>query len=404
MKKSFGLHWQIFVALILSVAFGILFPTYTSYVEWIGTLFLRGLKMVIIPLMLSSIISGVASLKGNAIQKLGLRTLGFYMITSTLAIVTGMILVNLIQPGLRAEIDLGVEIQQLELTRTSIWVTLLNIVPDNIFVAFTEANILSVIFFAFLFGFFLSRTEEVYKEPTLNVVNGVFEVMMKITMFIIRFTPLGIIGLVAPVIAAQKDIAAVASGLGGYFVTVLLALLFHAFVTMMIVLRVGAKVNPIKHLKAMMLPLTTAFSTSSSSATLPLTMETVENESGVSKKITSFTLPLGATVNMDGTALYECVAAIFIAQIYGMELTIVNQVVIVLTALLASVGAAGIPMAGLVMITIILSYLGLPLEAVGLIIAVDRPLDMLRTAVNVWGDTCCAVYVAKSENETLNYE
>lgn len=403
MKKSFGLHWQILVALILSVSFGIFFPQFTLYVEWIGTLFLRGLKMVIIPLVLSSIISGVASLQGNSVQKLGIRTLGFYFITSTLAIVTGMILVNVIQPGIRANIDLGVNLPGMALTQTSIWETLLNIVPENIFVAFTEGNILSVIFFAFLFGFYLSRIQGAYKEPTLNVVNGVFEVMMKITMFIIRFTPLGIFGLVAPVIAAQKDIVAVASGLGGYFITVLLALIIHALVNMSLVLWISSKTNPFTHLKSMMLPLLTAFSTSSSSATLPLTMETVEKKSGVSKKVTSFTLPLGATVNMDGTALYECVAAIFIAQIYGLELTLVNQVVIVLTALLASVGAAGIPMAGLVMITIILSYLGLPLEAVGLIIAVDRPLDMIRTAVNVWGDTCCAVFVAKSENEILNY-
>ena len=194
MKKSFGLHWQILVALILSVSFGIFFPQFTLYVEWIGTLFLRGLKMVIIPLVLSSIISGVASLQGNSVQKLGIRTLGFYFITSTLAIVTGMILVNVIQPGIRANIDLGVNLPGMALTQTSIWETLLNIVPENIFVAFTEGNILSVIFFAFLFGFYLSRIQGAYKEPTLNVVNGVFEVMMTITMFIILFTPLGLFG------------------------------------------------------------------------------------------------------------------------------------------------------------------------------------------------------------------
>jgi Na+/H+-dicarboxylate symporter len=171
----------------------------------------------------------------------------------------------------------------------------------------------------------------------------------------------------------------------------------------MLIIYFVAGVNPFRHFRTMSSALLTAFSTSSSSATLPLTMETVELKSGVSQKVTSFTLPLGATINMDGTALYVCVAAIFIAQLYGMDLTLVNQVVIVLTALLASIGAAGIPMAGLVMITIILSYLGLPLEAVGLILAVDRPLDMLRTAVNVWSDSIGAIVIAKSEGETLKY-
>jgi len=184
-------------------------------------------------------------------------------------------------------------------------------------------------------------------------------------------------------------------------ITVMIALTLHAFVTLPLILKFIGKSDPLLHFKAMRTPLLTAFSTSSSSATLPLTMEAVEMNSGVSNKISSFTLPLGATVNMDGTALYECVAAMFIAQAYGVELGFLQQVIVVITALLASIGAAGIPMAGLVMITIILSAVGLPLEGVGLILAVDRILDMMRTTVNVWSDSCGATVIAKSEGETL---
>ena len=229
--------------------------------------------------------------------------------------------------------------------------------------------------------------------------------MMKLTMFIIKFTPLGILGLVAGIVAEQAgDIDALLSifgRLGIYMITVLLALIIHGTITLPLILKFVGKVNPIKHFNALRIPLLTAFSTSSSSATLPLTMEAVEHNSGVSNKITSFTLPLGATINMDGTALYECVAAMFIAQAYGVELSVFQQVIVVVTALLASIGAAGIPMAGLVMMTIILSAVGLPLEGIGLILAVDRILDMCRTTINVWSDSCGAVVIAKSEGEIL---
>ena len=403
MKRP-ALHWQILIALVLAVLYGIFLADQVHLVTWMGDIFLRALKMVIIPLILSSVISGVAGIGGTGnLGRLGGKTIVYYLTTSAIAIITGLVLVNLIKPGVNSGISLDALDAGLDLSNQSIGDTLIGIVPDNLFTAFTEGNILSIIFFALLFGFFLTKIRPDYQKATLDVVNGVFEVMMKITMFIIRFTPLGIFGLVAGVVAEQNNIGAVAVGLGSYFITVLIALLIHGFITLMLLLKVAGNINPFKHFKSMSSVLLTAFSTSSSSATLPLTMESVEHKSGVSGKVTSFTLPLGATINMDGTALYECVAAIFIAQIYGLDLTIANQAMIVLTALLASIGAAGIPMAGLVMITIILSYLGLPLEAVGLILAVDRPLDMIRTAVNVWSDSCGAAIIAKTEGETLNY-
>ncbi|MFB6341803.1 dicarboxylate/amino acid:cation symporter [Saccharicrinis sp. FJH62] len=402
--KKLALHWQILIALVLAVLFGIFLPEQVSYISWMGDVFLRGLKMVIIPLILSSIITGVAGIGNSSnLGRVGAKTMGYYFLTSTLAIVTGLLLVNIIKPGLDSGIELKSSVDSVLGQHDTIGQTLIKIIPENIFQSFAKGDMLGIIFFALLFGFFLTKIKAEYREPTLKVVNGVFEVMMKITMFIIRFTPLGILGLVAGVVAEQKNIADVATGLGSYFLTVLIALLIHGVFTLLMITYFVGRVNPFRHFKAMSTPLLTAFSTSSSSATLPLTMEAVENNGGVSQKISSFTLPLGATVNMDGTALYECVAVIFIAQIYGMELSIVNQVMIVLLSLLASVGAAGIPMAGLVTITIILSYLGLPLEAVGLILAVDRPLDMLRTTVNVWSDSCGAVTIANSEGEKLNY-
>lgn len=227
-------------------------------------------------------------------------------------------------------------------------------------------------------------------------------------MFVIKFTPLGIFGIVSGIVAEQAGDPSVLLDIVGrlslYMLSVMAALIIHSSFTLPLILKTIAKVNPLKHLQAMTTPLLTAFSTASSNATLPLTMEAVETNSGVSNKITSFTLPLGATINMDGTALYECVAAIFIAQAYGIELSFVQQLIVVITALLASIGAAGIPMAGLVMISIVLSAVGLPLEGVGLILAVDRLLDMFRTTVNVWSDSCGAVLIAKTEGEILKVE
>ncbi|HID48635.1 MAG TPA: dicarboxylate/amino acid:cation symporter, partial [Chromatiales bacterium] len=226
--------------------------------------------------------------------------------------------------------------------------------------------------------------------------------MMQITEFIMKFAPLGVFGLVAKVIAGMRSeqLADLATSLGSFFLTVLLALAVHAFVTLPILLKLVGRVRPLRQYAAMAPALLTAFSTASSSATLPLTMDCVEKNAGVSNRTSSFVLPLGATVNMDGTALYECVAAMFIAQAYGLELSFPTQFVIVLVALLTSVGVAGIPAASLVAITIILGAIGLPLEALGLILAVDRILDMFRTSVNVFSDSCGAVIIARREGET----
>lgn len=407
--KKIQLHWQILIALILSILYGLYLTDYVEYVAWMGDMFLRALKMVIIPLIFSSVVSGVTNIGDTKnLGRLGLKTIGYYVFTSVLAILGGLLFVNLLQPGVGADLGFVKEVEGLSAAKESFGDTLLNIIPTNIFEAIVNADMLSIIFFAILFGFFINKIEPKYNTFLTDTFNAIFEVMMKITMLIIKFTPFGIFGIVAAIVAEQAgDTAAlldIVGRLGLYMIAVLAALILHAFVTLPLLLKTIGKVSPLAHFKAMTTPLLTAFSTSSSSATLPLTINAVEENVGVSNKVSSFTLPLGATVNMDGTALYECVAAMFIAQAYGIELGFLQQVIVVATALLASIGAAGIPMAGLVMISIILTAVGLPLEGVGLILAVDRILDMCRTTVNVWSDSCGAALIAKTEGETLKVE
>ncbi len=400
--RKIQLHWQILIALILAVLFGVFLKDYVNWVSWMGDIFLRALKMIIIPLVLSSIISGVTNI-GNAenLGRLGLKTILYYVLTSTFAIITGLVLVNIFRPGVGADLNLQQAVE-LEVTSQSLSDVLIRIIPENIVGAFaSNTQMLSVIFFAILFGFFITRVSKKSNQLMTDFFNAVFEVMMKVTLFVIRFTPFGIFGLVAKTVSEQDDLMSLMESMGLYMMVVLIALSLHAFITLPLITKYIGKARPWRHFNFMRTPLLTAFSTSSSNATLPLTMQAVEDNSGVSNKITSFTLPLGATINMDGTALYECVAVMFIAQAYGIELSFMQQVLVVITALLASIGAAGIPMAGLVMITIILTVVGLPLEGVGLILAVDRILDMFRTATNVWSDSCGAVIIAKSEGETL---
>ncbi|MCG6914104.1 dicarboxylate/amino acid:cation symporter [bacterium BMS3Abin03] len=398
------LHWQILIALVIAIIYGLLLPAESKYVTWMGELFLRALKMLIVPLILTSIISGVTNISdAQNLGRLGLKTFAYYISTSLFAIVTGLIFVNLIQPGVGADLGLKKEVPELAASSGNLWEVILRMVPTNIFEALTSADMLAIIFFSILFGYFITRVQKEYKEFLTNFFNAGFEVMMKLAHFVIRFTPLGILGIVVGVIAEQREnLGDVLGSLGKYFITVIIGLVIHATITLPMIIRAVGKVNPLKHFKALTTPLLTAFSTRSSSATLPLTIDAVENNSGVSNKVTSFVLPLGATINMDGTALYECVAAMFIAQAYGIEMSFLSQAIVVFTALLASIGAAGIPMAGLVMISVILTAVGLPLEGVGLILAVDPFLDMCRTSVNVWSDSCGAVTIAKTEGETLN--
>ncbi len=399
------LHWQILIALALGVMFGFLSRGFgfqdfvTSKVAVLGDIFIRALRMIIIPLIVSSIISGVTSI-GSAenLGRMGLKTFGYYVTSSLFAICTGLLMVNLIQPGIGAKVGLERTPEELAANVEKIGDTLLGIIPTNPLEAMMQGDMLPTIFFSLLFGFFITQAPDPYKQQLTDFFQGIFEVMMRLTHLIILFTPIGVFALMAKIIAETGFDVFVP--LAAYMLTVVSSLAMHAFITLPLLLFLIGRINPSAHVQAMSVPLMTAFSTASSSATLPLTMDAVENNSGASNKVTSFVLPLGATINMDGTALYECVAAMFISQAYGIELSVGQQFIVVLTALLASIGAAGVPMAGLVMIVIVLNAVGLPLEGVGLILAVDRILDMLRTSVNVWSDSCGTVIIAKTEGET----
>jgi len=402
--KKLALHWQIFIAMFLGGVLGFLarqggYTTFvTDYVAVLGELFLRLLRMIIVPLIFTSIVSGVSGIGGGKnLGRLGLKTFLYYVSTSLFAILTGLIMVNIFRPGVGAPLSFEETPTGLSGSVGQLADTLIGIIPTNPFQAMAETDILSVIFFALLVGFFITRMEKEKGRFLNNFFQYSFDLMMRLTGAIIKLVPIGVFALIADLIA--KTGFAAMKPLGLYMFTVMLGLFVHAVVTLPSIVRIVGRLNPFRHAQAMSPALLTAFSTSSSSATLPLTIESIEERAGVSNKISSFTLPLGATVNMDGTALYECVAAMFIAQAYGIELSFGAQMVVVVTALLASIGAAGIPMAGLVMISNILSAVGLPLEGLGLILAVDRVLDMTRTMVNVWSDSCGAAVIANSEGE-----
>ena len=342
--KKIALHWQIFIGLFAGILFGYFLTDQVQYISWMGTIFLKSLKMIIVPLLLFSVMAGIMNVGNPAgLGRLGLKTIGFYVTTSLLAICTGLFMVNIMKPGLGADLGFNQPVEGLAAAGDNFGATLMNIIPENIFRSFASGDMLSVIFVAVLLGIFATQLSDNYKEMAVKGVNAGFELMMKVTHFIIRFTPLGVMGIIAVVVAEnvgeEGALSSVFLRLGKYMLTVIIALSIHAFITLPLILRFIGKVNPIKHFKAVSTPLITAFSTSSSSATLPLTLHAIENRAGVSNKVSSFVLPLGATINMDGTALYECVAAMFIAQAYGIELGPLQQILLVFTALLASIGS-----------------------------------------------------------------
>lgn len=412
-----ALHWQILIALILAVLAGTWSGTEGSFIglrfydlfDFLGTLFLNALKMLIVPLIVSSIITGIGGIGGSGdLGRMGLKTFAYYTVTSLAAILVGLTLVNLIQPGLidgqpvKELVGLSADTEEItaeigERDSGDIAQIFVRMIPTNVVAAAAEGQMLGLIFFSLLFGFFMTRIADQYTQIMMDFWQGVFEVMMRITDWVMKFAPVGVFALVAKVVATTGFEAI--RPLALFFFTVLSALAIHALLVMPLLLQIVGRVNPLQHYRAMAPALLTAFSTASSSATLPITMDCVEKNAGVSNRTTSFVLPLGATINMDGTALYECVAAVFIAQAYGVTLGFADQFTVVLIALLTSIGVAGIPAASLVAITIILAAFGLPAEAIGLILAVDRLLDMARTAVNVFSDSCGAVVIGRLEGE-----
>jgi len=371
----------------------------------LGGLFLRLLQMVVVPLIVTSLVTGTTKMGSlERLGQLGGRTFAYYIGTSLLAITTGIFMVNLIRPG-----EGGVPVAEpsadavphvVEGGRSVgevLWEQVLRMVPKNPIASAADGDMLPIIFFALMVGVFINAVGGKHATLLRDGFDAGFEVMMRMTMFVVKLAPFGVFGFMVYA-AADKGLSVFVS-LGWYMLTVFLALCVHAFITLPLLLRLLAGRSAIEFGKAMSPALVTAFSTASSNATLPLTMSSVETRAGVEQKTSAFVLPLGATINMDGTALYEAVAVLFIAQSLGTDLTLAQQVIVAMTALLASVGAAGIPHAGTVMMVIVLEAVGLPVSAVGLILAVDRVLDMCRTTVNVWSDSTCAAVIDAYEKK-----
>lgn len=461
MPWKWALHWQVLLGLILGTLIGLALGSSAlnnlaadvpatqrsaeavaavtgsaAYLglDLVGDLFIQGLKLIIVPLVTSSIILAVAGLgAGDDFGRLGLKTLSYYACTSLIAILIGLALVNLANPGSN---DQGVGIlvgQDLSAftddqgqvdakTQGKSTTDFLNVfremVPANIVAAAADGALLGLIVVSVAVGFFLSRVKNDGTAAVVKFTEGVYDITLAITDLVLRFAPIGVLGLLAVTVAEQyaklkpdARFGEFAAGIVLFAGTALAALLLHLLVVMPLILLFVARVNPLRHYKAMAPALITAFSTASSSATLPLTMDCVEKRAGVSNRTASFVLPLGATVNMDGTALYECVAAIFICQAFGVELSMAQQFMIVVTALLTSIGVAGVPSASLVAIVIILQAVqnqlpagalpeGVALSAgLGLLFVFDRPLDMCRTAVNIFSDSVGAVTIARTEGE-----
>ncbi|WP_298238020.1 dicarboxylate/amino acid:cation symporter [uncultured Algibacter sp.] len=420
--KKLALHWKIIIGMILGIIFGFLMNTVdggkgfvTDWIAPFGTIFINLLKLIAVPLILASLIKGISDLKDiSKIKSMGLRTIGIYVGTTLVAIVIGLSIVNTFKPGngmpqetiekikLKYENDAGVTDKLMKASaqkEAGPLQPLVDIFPSNIFESFVEASMLQVIFFALFVGICLLLIGEKKAKPLINFFDSLNEVVMKMVDLIMLFAPYAVFALLANVIIAFDD------------VEILIKLLYYAFcvvgglmlmiVFYLILVSVYTKKSPMWFLQQISPAQLLAFSTSSSAATLPVTMERVEEHLGVDKEVSGFVLPVGATVNMDGTSLYQGIAAVFIMQVIWPEgLTFTNQLVIVVTALLASIGSAAVPSAGMVMLVIVLESIGFPAEllpiGLALIFAVDRPLDMCRTVVNVTGDATVSMIVAKS--------
>jgi len=399
------LHWQVLIAMLLGAVTGIVFGAPAAErVGWLGDLFMKLLRMIIVPLVLTSIISGVASVGGGrALGRMFSKTLGYYVLSSLLAIAVSLFMVNVIRPGVGANM---VDTTQAELptlqTPESPVDLLVNIVPENVVQAAASADMLALIFFAIVFGVAATTLPEKSRSTVLDLFEALFETMMRLTSGIIRFLPIGVFALITRMVGTTGFESF--RPLALYAVTIFSGLTVHLFVTLPVLLIVLGRISPRIHFANMRDAMLIAFSTSSSGATLPVTLETVEKKVGASNKVSSFVLPMGATVNMDGTAIFECAGALFVAQVLGFDLTVVDQLTVMLTALLASIGAAAVPSAGLVVIFIVLESINLTGPAVnaivGSMLAIDRPLDMYRTVVNVFSDSCGAAIIARSEGES----
>ena len=419
--KKLGLHWQILIGMVLGILFGF-FAAEMNWnqfvIDWIkpfGTVFINLLKMIAVPLIIVSLITGIAELKDiSKISKMGGKTIGFYLMTTVVAVTIGLTLANIIQPGTfideasRDQLmtqyasDAGGKILEAESQKEQGPLQpLVDIVPDNFFKSLTDnGKMLQVIFFTILIGIGLILIPEEKARPVTEFFSGLNEVILKIIDIIMLIAPIGVFALLAAILVEIPSFS-VLQALLVYALTVLAGLAVLILIFYSLLVSLITKHSYLDFLKAIAPAQLVAFSTSSSAATLPVTMERVTEHLGVDEEVASFVLPLGATINMDGTSLYQAVAAIFIAQAFGMQLDLATQVMIVLTATLASIGSAAVPSAGMVMLVIVLGQAGIPEAGLALIFAIDRPLDMCRSVVNVTSDAMVSTLIAKSEGQLL---
>ncbi len=418
--KRLALHWQIIIGMILGVFFGILayhFNVNNFTNNWIkpfGVIFVNLLKLIAVPLVFASLIKGVASLSDiSRLSKIGSRSIMLYLFSTILSVSLGLGLVNLVGPGNSFSIDKKIELREKYSSKADLKINdallvessgplqfLVDVVPTNIFESASKnKNMLQIIFFAILFGISIIMLPKEKTEYVRGFFDGINDIILHIVDLIMRMAPYGVFALLASLVVDFGASVDLFIALGYYSLTVICGLLLMIFIFYPILLRTFTNIKYLDFFKAISPAQMLAFSTSSSAATLPVTMDRCENNLGISKEVSSFVLPLGATINMDGTSLYQAVAAVFIAQAFGYDLDLSSQLTIVLTATLASIGAAAVPGAGMVMLVIVLSSVGIDPEGIALIFAVDRILDMLRTVVNVTGDATVATIVASSDGQ-----
>ena len=414
-KKKMGLTTKIFVALIVGAIFGVLlhYVVPSGHIKdailiegvlyVIGQGFIKLMKMLVVPLVFCSLVCGSMSIGDTKkLGTVGVRTLAFYLATTALAVTVALTVGNILDPGVGLDMSAvqsnAAEVQTME--ATSLTQTLLNIIPDNPIGSLASGNMLQIIVFALIVGIILAKLGE-RAETVSNFFNQFNDVMMEMTMMVMSLAPIGVFCLISRTFATIGFSAFVP--LAKYMIGVLLALVIQCFVIYLGLLKVFTGLNPIKFIKNFFPVMAFAFSTATSNATIPMSIDTLAKKMGVSKKISSFTIPLGATINMDGTAIMQGVAVVFAAQAFGIELGLAEYITVIGTATLASIGTAGVPSVGLVTLTMVFNSVGLPVEAIGLIMGIDRILDMSRTAVNITGDAVCTTIVAK-QNKALDVE
>ncbi|MEC7895824.1 MAG: dicarboxylate/amino acid:cation symporter [Bacteroidota bacterium] len=423
------LHTKIIIGLILGLLVGItsvffgISNTITNWVMPFGTIFVKMLKLVAVPLILVSLISGISNLRDTAkLSRIGGKTFSIYILTTVLAIIIALFLANIVQPGKAFPEEKTIELREKYASEATMKINnaeevensgplqmMVDVVPDNFFFAASNnKNMLQIIFFAILFGIALIMIPENKGDPVKKIFDGVNQIIIKIVEIIMEYAPIGVFALLAGLIVDlagddPNNIIITLKPLIIYAITVLVGLAAMVFLFYPSILYLITKIGYKNFFKAIFPAQMLAFSTSSSAATLPLTMKRVKKNLNVSEEVTSFVCPLGATINMDGTSIHQAISAVFIAQAFGQDLTIADQLVIIVTATLSSIGAAAVPGAGLIMLVIVLGAVGIDPQGLALIIAIDRPLDMCRTIVNVTGDATVASIVAHTEGENVKF-